>query len=67
MVSRLFGLKSANANYITFWTLQIKEPCHVATCRGKEFALKCVMMFNNVGMTCAVYPKKDNGLWIFSH
>jgi hypothetical protein len=35
----------------------IEEPYHVATCRGKEFALDCVEMFNNVGLTCAVYPK----------
>jgi hypothetical protein len=60
------GLKYGYDHLICGYKDGIKEPCHVVTCRGKEFALKCVMMFNNVGMTCAVYPKKDNGLWIFS-
>lgn len=42
----------------------VEEPFHVATCRGKEFALDCVMMFNNAGLTCAVYPKtKYDDLW----
>jgi len=40
----------------------IKEPYHVATCRGKEFALDCVVMFNNAGLTCAVYPKNESDI-----
>ena len=60
------GLKYGYDHIICGYKDGIKEPCQVATCRGKEFALKCVIMFNNVGMTCVVYPKKDNKYWIFN-